>query len=128
MDDSEVHMAGRRFVFTLLGKDHREEEVLRSLSGDMAEEENDIEVLLNRAKDQERRYDWFGAADDYARALKLISNQESARADDILERKSYALYKAALQSENVNDFRVRTDKASECYSKAKEAYIKVKGP
>ena len=92
----------------------------------MAEEKVNLESPLNREK--EKRFDWLGAASDYENALKLIPKEGSKRIADTLERKAYALYKAALQSETVDEFHDRANRAAKCYAEAKDAQLKVDGP
>lgn len=94
----------------------------------MAEKEVNLELLLSRARDQERQYDWSVAAKTYEDALRLPSEQDSFRIADILERKAYALYKAAFQAKTNGEFREGIRNALEFYKKAKSSYEKNDGP
>ena len=56
----------------------------------MAEKKVNLEVLLNRAKDQEMQHDWSGAEETYVKVLQSVSNQDFFITAEILERKAYA--------------------------------------
>ncbi|HIJ17689.1 MAG TPA: hypothetical protein HA364_07945 [Thermoplasmata archaeon] len=90
----------------------------------MAEGEINLESLLNRAKDQEREYDWGGAAETYQRILELASEKHLGGTGDLTERKAHALYKSALQADDFDEFRQRSDVATEAYSAATDACVK----
>jgi tetratricopeptide (TPR) repeat protein len=93
-------------------------------SGDMAEKKVDMESFLSRAKEQEKKYDWIGAAESYGKALDLVSVNNLIEAGEILEKQGFSLYKAAMQSEGNNQLRELTQKAIDCYVKAKANYGK----
>jgi uncharacterized repeat protein (TIGR01451 family) len=112
----------------ILGKDLREGRAIRPLSGVMAEEKIDLELLLARAKDQEILYDWSGAAETYQKAVSMIPESVPQRIGEILERKAYANYKAAMQAAGIDEFNRRADTTTEQYAKAKKAYEKAGGP
>lgn len=71
------------------------------------------------ASENEKAYNWLRAANSYEEALTVISQKESSRRGDIEERKGYALYKAAMQSESVESFRRRMSLAIEEYERAR---------
>jgi len=78
---------------------------------------------MDRAVEQERHYDWLGAAETYEKVLKSFHGTEPLRTGDILELRAYALYKRALQAENVEEFGSLSDKAAEAYGEAKTEYV-----
>ena len=85
-------------------------------------EASGVEVILARARAQEREYDWLGATESYKSALGLVPEQNFSAKGDIYERLGYAFHRAAMQAESVDDFRDRMFQAVGSYEKAKEAY------
>ena len=112
----------------IVRKDLRGGKVISLRLGDMPESKKDLESLLSRSKEQEKKYDWLGAAGTYNRVLKSIPDIESKGIGDILERIAYANYKAALQAADIDEFNHRADTTVEQYAKAKEACEKAGGP
>ena len=94
----------------------------------MAGERVDLEALLTHAKDREARYDWLGAAESYEKALGTVSENDSVRRGEILERQGYSLYKASLQSDGKDQLKARALKATDCYFKAKTNYDQLPKP
>ena len=90
----------------------------------MPKDEEDLESLLSRAKAQEKEYDWSGGAKTYEDALRLPSEQVPFRIADILERRAYALCKAAFQAKTNEEFRNGIGDALESYQKANNSYEK----
>ena len=90
----------------------------------MAEKKVDLEILLNRAKEQEKLYDWSGAAETYVKALQSVPNQDFFSAAEILERKAYSQYRASFQVNTNEAFREQLKKAATHYDRAKEFYSK----
>jgi hypothetical protein len=91
----------------------------------MAEKKVDLEVLLNRAKEQEKKYDWSGAAETYVNALQSVQDQDLSRTSEILERKAYAQYRASFQVSTNEAFKEGIKKALESYGKARISYEKI---
>jgi len=87
-----------------------------------------LEALLEGARAQEEEFNWSEAAKTYGTAATLVLEEDLHRTGDVLERQAYALYKRALQSENVDEFRPRADDAVGRYARAKEVYEKAGGP
>jgi hypothetical protein len=79
--------------------------------------------IIEHAREQERRYDWLGASKAYQAALGAVPATELERRCDILERIAYALHKASLQSETVDEFRHAAQTATEAYREAGSEYI-----
>jgi len=82
-------------------------------------------TLLDRAREQEDLYDWAGAAETYQMGISSLPRGESMTVGHLLERKAYALYKRALQAENVGEFGPRADAAEEAYEKASADHQRV---
>ncbi len=87
-----------------------------------------LNAILDRAAEQERRYEWSDAILSYSQALSLVPEQEFFRKGEISERSAYASYQAAMQGDNVDEFRDRIRKALADYSCAKEFYSKLDEP
>ncbi len=81
-----------------------------------------LESILTQAREQEREYNWSRAAHSYDEALELVSNQDVSKVGELHERRGYAFYRAALQAENVEEFRERTRLAILDHEKARELY------
>jgi len=79
-----------------------------------------LEAILSSAKEKEKEYDWSGAAESYKKALGSMSEQDSLRTSEIHELLGYALYRAAFQAENNDDFREGLHRSVVSYEKAKE--------
>ncbi len=87
-----------------------------------------VEQILGKAAEREREYDWLGAAEFYHRAIGLMAEQDFLKIGDVYDRLGYALYRAAMQAENVDQFRSRIGQAITSYRQAKESYEKSSEP
>jgi len=94
----------------------------------MSEEPTVMESEMDNASEQEAQLNWLGAAESYDKALKQLPDKDHQRIGDILERKAYALHKAAFQEESFERFKELTKEAIEFYKKAQSAYENVSGP
>ncbi len=81
-----------------------------------------MEQILARAREQERDYDWLGGSGSYKKASDLISEQDLAKKADFQERLGYAMYRAAMQADRVDEFRERMRGAVAGYERAEEFY------
>jgi len=81
-----------------------------------------FEGILGQAMEKEKEYDWLAAAESYEKALGLVPEQDSSRIGEIYERLGYAFFRAAMQAENVDEFRERMRQAVANYEKAKQLY------
>ncbi len=90
----------------------------------MAKEGNELDSLLDDARQHEKDYDWIRAAESYGRAFELVPEKDYKRRGEIVERQSYALYKSAFQAENNGQFRDRIRAAAELCKRAKEEHEK----
>jgi hypothetical protein len=84
--------------------------------------------FVDQAIDQEKHYSWMNALESYDRALELIPEEDLGSVGDILERRAYAFYRAALQAESTEQFRKWIPKAIESYDKARTVYVKTHLP
>ncbi len=81
-------------------------------------ESAEVESTITNALGLEKRWNWMGSAESCERALKLVPKDDSMRAAAILERKAYAIHRAALQADTHQVFENRTGTAIELYTKA----------
>lgn len=81
-----------------------------------------IDEILNKAKDEEKRYGWLKAADHYRQALTAVAESDLLRKGKICENLAYAVYKAAFQADNSNEFKERMGQALTCYGEARIVY------
>jgi hypothetical protein len=91
---------------------------------DMPEKLETGRSLMDHAIELENSYDWLGAAEIYGKVIESVPRQESRRIGDLHERKAYALYKAAFQSDSNPMFAERLSRSIECYGTASEWYRK----
>lgn len=99
--------------------------MISPLSGDMAEKQVDLESHLNRAREQEKKYDWSGAADSYKQALDSLPGQDAQKKGEAQEALAHALYKMAFQADSPEEFRRRLDRATAEYQIAKDLYAEL---
>jgi len=85
----------------------------------MDEGKDDLETVLGGAKKHELEFDWLKAADKYEIALGLQVAEDRFTQGTIHDSISYARFKAALQSDSPEEFRVRIGKAIESCQRAK---------
>ena len=90
----------------------------------MAEEKSDLESFLIRAKEQEQAYNWLDAAAFYKSALELLSEDSFLRKGQMQEKRAYALFRAAMQAENIEEFKESLINTETEYKKAKRSYSK----
>lgn len=77
---------------------------------------------MDRALNQERNYDWPGAAKTYEAVLELIPETEPLRKGEIIEREAHAVSKHAFQCDTNEEFRERLEKAMGLFGQAADAY------
>ncbi|HEX9907501.1 MAG TPA: hypothetical protein VGB78_03420, partial [Thermoplasmata archaeon] len=88
----------------------------------MAEEKVDLESFLSRAKEQEKAYCWLSAADFYKSSLELVPKDNFLRKGQMQEERAYALFRAAMQAENIEEFKERLSETVRQYAAAKKSY------
>ena len=98
--------------------------VHRFQSDNMSNTSN-VDAILTKANTEEKEYNWLGAAETYAKGLDSISAQDFSGLGDLHERLGYAFRKAAMQTEDVNEFKNRMSKSAAHYGKALEAYGRI---
>jgi KaiC/GvpD/RAD55 family RecA-like ATPase/tetratricopeptide (TPR) repeat protein len=77
------------------------------------------EPLLDKAKQQEKKYNWLEAADLYEQASSLAS-KDLAKAAELRERIGYCFLRAAFQAETNEQFRGRMEQSVKAYEKTAE--------
>jgi hypothetical protein len=90
----------------------------------MAEDTHDQRSSIDHATQQETLCDWLGASESYGRVLGLVPEDDHVLVGDVLERKAFALYRAAFQSDSNLQFTDRISASIECYREAVESYGK----
>jgi len=88
----------------------------------MAEKQVDPESLLNRAKEQEKDYDWSSAAATYESLVKAIPDSDPYSKGEMSERIAYSLHRHAFKCSTSEEFAQRINNAIDAYSRAKERY------
>jgi tetratricopeptide (TPR) repeat protein len=81
-----------------------------------------IDEVFSQANKREKEYDWLGAVETYKKGLDSIPPQDFLNLGELQERLGYAFRRAAMQADEVNEFRDRMKKAATSYDKAREAY------
>jgi len=81
-----------------------------------------LDSAMDKAGELEKNYDWLGAAEFYKKAMGLVSEMDFLKMGEVQERIGYALYRAAMQAKNVNEFGDRMHQAVANYQKAKELF------
>jgi hypothetical protein len=94
----------------------------------MAEEKGGPESLLSRAKALEKEYDWLGAADSYGSELEALPKDDLLGIGRVQEEAAHALFRAAMQAENIEEFGGRLRKSEMQYENAKRSYVKAISP
>ena len=94
----------------------------------MAEKKVDMEFLLFRAKEQEKEYDWLGAADSYGSGLEALPKDDLLGIGRVQEAGAYAFFRAAMQAENIEEFKDRLTKSEKQYEKASQSYVEANSP
>lgn len=85
-------------------------------------EASSVEGILGEAEEDEGRYEWLKAADCYRKALTAVAVTDFLRIGEISERLAYAVYKAAFQAENSNEFKERMQQVVDEYGKTEQFY------
>jgi KaiC/GvpD/RAD55 family RecA-like ATPase len=80
------------------------------------------EALLSRGREQEKKYDWLGAAESYEKALDLVAEQNSIKKGEVYELLRSAFYHAAMQAKDREEFVNNMHKSIASCKKASEFY------
>lgn len=78
--------------------------------------------ILGEAARQEGEYDWLGAAESYVKALKILNEHDVLSRGAIYEQRSYALYRAAMQADSLDESKDRIRQALSDCEKGRENY------
>ena len=82
---------------------------------------SNLESLLNKAKELEKKYNWFQAAEIYKNASDLaLGKRDALKAAELDEKKGYSYYKAAFQAKTNVEFRDLMKMAIQAYQKESE--------
>jgi len=78
---------------------------------------------MDKAKEQEKSYNWIGAADFYEQASSWVL-EDFLKAAELRERIGYCFLRAAFQAETNEEFRSRLKQSVEAYEKTAELHNK----
>ena len=78
--------------------------------------QKEVESLLEKAKELEKRYNWLDAIDFYEQASSLVS-KDFLKAAELQERIGFCFIKAADQAETNIEFRKHMKQAIQAYRK-----------
>ena len=81
--------------------------------------------ILSQANEKEKEHDWLGAAETYSKGLDSTSARNLWSLGELYERLGYAFRRAAMQADDVDEFRDRMNKATSNYDKARETYDRI---
>jgi len=77
---------------------------------------NNLEPLLKKAEEQEKKYEWLESADFYDEASGLVQ-EDYEKASEIHERIGYCFLRAAFQAETNEQFRRILRQSADAYKK-----------
>jgi len=79
-----------------------------------------------RAKQKERRYDWFGAAIDYNKSVKAhLASKNFLWAGEVQRRIGLCFHRAAFLAETLKEFQKRIESATDAYQRGVEIFGKM---
>ena len=82
---------------------------------------SNLEPLLDKAKEYEKKYEWLRAAEVYQEASNFTTKLESfERSAELYEKKGFCYFKAALQADTNDIFRDRIELALKTYKRSAE--------
>jgi KaiC/GvpD/RAD55 family RecA-like ATPase len=80
---------------------------------------SNLESLLDRAKELEKKYEWLQAIEYYKKGSNLaLESNELTKIAELHERIGFCLFRGAFQAESNTDFRSRMKLAARAYEKA----------
>jgi len=71
----------------------------------VALQNNNLESLLDKAKEHEKRYEWLQAAKCYKKAVDLVPKNNILKAANLHEKRGFCYYRAALQAKTNAKFK-----------------------
>jgi hypothetical protein len=79
-------------------------------------QKENLELLLDKAKDFEKKYEWLQAAECYKKASDLaLDEKDFLKTADFQEKTSFSFYKAAFQAQTNTEFKERMKLAIQGY-------------
>jgi len=85
-----------------------------------------LESLIKKAKEHEKKYEWLQAAEKIGTAVNSIEEKHSIKAIEFLEKLGFCFYKAAMQAPNNTQFIKRMKLAIQIYKKEVRLLEKMK--
>jgi len=82
----------------------------------------DIEKILEKAGEIEKKYNWPAASKLYEQAFGVIQTSDFLKKGEIQERIGFCLYRAAMQAESKDEFEEKIQQAVEAYENAHKFY------
>jgi len=82
----------------------------------------DIEKILEKASEMEKKYNWLEASKLYEPALSVVQKSDFLKKGEIQERIGFCLYRAAMQAESKEKFEEKIQQAVEAYENAHKFY------
>jgi tetratricopeptide (TPR) repeat protein/KaiC/GvpD/RAD55 family RecA-like ATPase len=82
----------------------------------MALQGSNLESLLKKAKEKEKKYEWLESADFYEEASSLVQ-EDYEKASELRERIGYCFLRAAFQAETNEQFRRILKQSADAYEK-----------
>jgi len=80
--------------------------------------DRNLESLLTKAKELEKKYEWLQATEYYRKAVDIeIDRKHILRAVELQKKIAYCYYKSAFQSDTNNEFKKRMKLATKAYQK-----------
>lgn len=86
-----------------------------------------IDAILTAGNRKEKGYDWSDAIEIYYVGLDSVPAHDFSVLGELYERLGYAFCRAAMQADDVDEFRNRLNKAIMNYDKGLQAYDKMCG-
>ena len=87
----------------------------------------DCELLVDAGRKREERYDWIAALEPYGKAVTAaLELNDSFKAAEIHERIGFCYHHAAMQAENVKEFKNRMLQAVGAYHEAAKLFERAK--
>ncbi len=78
----------------------------------IAVQSSNLESLLKKAEEQEKKYEWLQASDFYRKAKNLALNQKNLiKVANLHEKMGFCFYRAAFQAQSNIDFKEKIKKA-----------------
>ena len=83
----------------------------------IALQDNNLESILKKAKELEKKYEWLQAAEKYGIANDFVKDEDPIKATEFLEKMGFSYYKAGMKAPNNAEFKCRMELAINTYKK-----------